>query len=94
MAITNLLVGYDGLPVSEAALARALLMRDYFDAHLTVPGLHEMAEGFDRTHPEIRPDRVAFDHGRPVIVFTEGITGAVIGSKAVLAWDGGRGAWQ
>lgn len=168
MAIKNLLVGYNGLPASEAALAGALLMRNYFDAHLTglyahggstvaahlkpwmpahvrdavlelektstreveakfragcgdapaenvhwieseakvhgaaaayarffdltVLGLHEMAEGFDRTHLEIHPDRVAFDSGRPVILFPAGFTGAVFDSKAVLAWDGGRAA--
>ena len=35
MAIKNILVAYNGLPGSEAALSGAVLMQQYFDAHLT-----------------------------------------------------------
>lgn len=35
MSIKNILVAYNGLPGSEAALSGAVLMQKYFDAHLT-----------------------------------------------------------
>lgn len=35
MSIKNILVAYNGLPGSEAALTGAVLMQKYFDAHLT-----------------------------------------------------------
>lgn len=35
MSIKNLLVAYNGLPGSEAALSGAVLMQQYFDAHVT-----------------------------------------------------------
>jgi len=35
MSIKNILVAYNGLPGSEAALSGAVLMQQYFDAHIT-----------------------------------------------------------
>lgn len=168
MSITNILVAYNGLPASEAALAGAVRLRDHYGAHLTglyahggsrlshhikpwmpekvksalmeietdsgatvarsfraatggvpddrlhwidsaeapnstvaayarlfditVVGLHEHAEGYGQTHLELYPDRIAFDSGRPVMVFPRGHDGPLFDGKAVVAWDGGRAA--
>lgn len=168
MAIKNILVAFDGLPGSLAALTAASEMRKQNDAHLTGLLAHRgsllsqrmqpwmpksvqtaLMEVEDRTHQEIReqfskgvedvhadkthwieskgpvqrtvaayarlydliilgmqegaaeqgdahveisPDRLAFDCGRPVMIFPEDHAGEDIGRRVVLAWDGGRAA--
>jgi len=168
MSITNLLVAYNGLPGSDAALSGALMMQRYFDAHLTglfahggsslahqmkpwmpqsiqnailevqekshveiearfraacggvptdklhwidhpgpvqrtvatyarlyditVLGMHEAAADYGQSHIEIYPDRIAYDSGRPVILFPANYTGSVFNRRALVAWDGGRAA--
>jgi nucleotide-binding universal stress UspA family protein len=168
MAIKNILVAYNGLPGSEAALSGAVMMQKFYDAHLTglfahgnsslshqikpwmpkkvqdailevaesshrdvrgkfdtacadippeklhwidsggpvqrtvagyarlfditVLGLHETNPEHGQSHIEIYPDRVTFDSGRPVIIFPPKYQGSVFGSRAVVAWDGGRAA--
>ena len=169
MSIKNILVAYNGLPGSEAALAGAVLMHKYFDAHLTglfahgnpflsrqvqkpwmpkkvqqaiieaadsptaeiqekfnqicsdvpndklhwidsggsvqrtvaryarlfditVLGMHESSTDQGQSHIEIFPDRVAFDSGRPVMIFPADFEGSVFDQRAVVAWDGGRAA--
>jgi nucleotide-binding universal stress UspA family protein len=168
MSIRNILVAYNGLPGSGAALHGAVRMQQYFDAHLTglyahggsrlssqikpwmpkrvkeaimevetrgseeilnsfneicadvpreklhwidnggpvqhtvasyarlfditVLGMHERTASPEQSHIEIYPDRVAFDSGRPVMIFPAGYRGSVFNSKAVVAWDGGRAA--
>ncbi len=168
MSIKNILVAYNGLPGSGAALHGAVKMQAFFDAHLTglfahgssnlshqikpwmpkkvqeailevadqshaevktnfdeicsaVPneklhwidaagqaqdtvaryarlfditaiGMHESSSEHGQGHIEIYPDRVAFDSGRPVMIFPAGYRGEVFNNKAVVAWDGGRAA--
>jgi len=168
MTITNLLVAYNGLPGSDAALRGALMMQKHFDAHLTglfahggsslahqmkpwmpasvqnailevqekshteiegrfrtacaevpaeklhwidhpgpvqrtvaayarlyditVLGKHEAAADYGQSHIEIYPDRVAFDSGRPVMLFPANFTGSMFNRRALVAWDGGRAA--
>jgi nucleotide-binding universal stress UspA family protein len=168
MSIKNILVAYNGLPGSGAALHGAVKMRAFYDAHLTglfahggsqisshikpwmpkkvqqaimevenqsntdilnsfrgicadvpanklhwidsgggvqdtvaryarlfditVLGMHEHSETPSQSHIEIFPDRVAYDSGRPVVIFPAGYRGSVFNNKAVVAWDGGRAA--
>ncbi|MEM6886664.1 MAG: universal stress protein [Pseudomonadota bacterium] len=168
MSIKNILVAYNGLPGSEAALRGAVAMQQYYGAHLTglfahggsslshqiqpwmpqrvkdaimevadrshsqvlrrfneicaqvpsehlhwidsagavqrtvaayarlfditVIGVHEEATDAGQHHVEIYPDRVAFDSGRPVIIFPSGYREDVFKRRAVVAWDGGRAA--
>jgi nucleotide-binding universal stress UspA family protein len=166
MSITNLMVAYNGLPGSDAALKGALMMQQYYGAHLTglfahggsslahqmkpwmpanvqkailevqekshaeiegrfraacadvpadklhwidhpgpvqrtvaayarlyditVLGMHETATDYGNSHIEIYPDRIAFDSGRPVILFPANYEGSLFNQRAVVAWDGGR----
>lgn len=57
MSITNLLVAYNGLPSSDAALAGALSMRSYFGAHLTGLLAHGGSQVSRRLQPWM-PERV------------------------------------
>ncbi len=169
MSIKNILVAYNGLPGSRAALSGAVLMQQYFGAHITglfahgnpflsrqmkrtwmpqklqtaiteaadspsgeiesefheicrdvprdklhwinsggsvqrtvaryarlfditVLGMHQSSSETNLTHLEIRPDRVAYDSGRPVMTFPADYVGGLFDGRAVVAWDGGRAA--
>lgn len=59
---------------------------------ITVMGVHENTADSGQHHIEIHPDRVAFDSGRPVMIFPAGYRESVFHRRAVVAWDGGRAA--
>lgn len=73
-------------PANRAVAAHARL----FD--ITVLGVHEQAREYGQARLELYPDRVAFDSGRPVIIFPTDFTGSIFDGRAVVAWDGGRTA--
>jgi nucleotide-binding universal stress UspA family protein len=75
-----------GGPVQRTVAAYARL----FD--ITVIGVHEQTMDSGQHHIEIYPDRVAFDSGRPVMIFPSGYRESVFKRRAVVAWDGGRAA--
>lgn len=59
---------------------------------ITVIGIHEETTDAGQHHIEIYPDRVAYDSGRPVMIFPSGYRESVFKRRAVVAWDGGRAA--
>lgn len=73
-------------PVQRTVAAYARL----FD--ITVMGVYENTAAEGQHHIEIHPDRVAFDSGRPVMIFPPGYRESVFQRRAVVAWDGGRAA--
>ncbi|WP_102107488.1 universal stress protein [Oceaniglobus roseus] len=75
-----------GGPVQRTVAAYARL----FD--VTVVGMHDRNSEYGQSHTEIYPDRVAFDSGRPVLIFPPDHARDIFGGRAVVAWDGGRAA--
>jgi hypothetical protein len=49
--------------------------------------MHETMQEYGQIHIEIYPDRVTFDSGHPVIIFSADFSGSLFDQRAVEASD-------